>query len=115
MIVIISKSQKSSFQVYLVIVFNTFCFSDFTAVTTTAQERDSPMLLNVDPTAYDLIMPPRLCLPLTLPHPEPEPVCKMQTPAFFTMAQSSPDPQSVDTMNYARMSPLPSHATSSSS
>ena len=51
--------------------------------------------------------------PLVLPHPIPEPVCEMQTPALFTMAQSSP--QSVDTANYARLNPLPSPANSSSS
>ena len=34
---------------------------------------------------------------------------------LFTMAQSSPQPQSVDTANYARVNPLPSPATSSSS
>ena len=39
----------------------------------------------------------------------------MQTQALFTMAQSSPQPQSVDTDNYARVNPLPSPATSSSS
>ena len=52
---------------------------------------------------------------LVLPPPVPEPVCEMQTPALFTMAQSSPQPQSVDTGNYARVNPLPSTATSSSS
>ena len=45
----------------------------------------------------------------------PEPVCEMQTPALFTMAQSSPQPHSVDTANYVRVNPLPSPATSSSS
>ena len=39
----------------------------------------------------------------------------MQTPALFTMAQTSPQPQSVDTANYARVNALPSPATSSSS
>ena len=39
----------------------------------------------------------------------------MQTPALFTMAQSSPQPQSVDTANYARVNPLPSPANFSSS
>ena len=53
--------------------------------------------------------------PLVLPPPVPEPVCKMQTPALFMMAQSSPHPQSVNTANYARVNPLPSPATSSSS
>ena len=53
--------------------------------------------------------------PLVLPHPVPEPVCVMQTPALFMMAQSSPQPQSVDTANYARVNPLPSPVTSSSS
>ena len=52
---------------------------------------------------------------LVLPHPVPEPVCEMQTPALFTMAQSCPQPQSVDTINYARENQLPSPATSSSS
>ena len=53
--------------------------------------------------------------PLVLPPPVPEPVCEMQTSALFTMAQSSPQPQSVDTATYARVDPLPSPATSSSS
>ena len=53
--------------------------------------------------------------PLLLAPTVPEPVCEMQTPALFTMAQSSPQPQSVDTVNYARVNPLPSPATSSSS
>ena len=53
--------------------------------------------------------------PLVLPPPVPEPVCEMQTPALFTMAQSSPQPQSVDTANYVRVKPLPSPATSFSS
>ena len=39
----------------------------------------------------------------------------MKTPALFTMAQSSPEPQSVDTANYARVNPLPSPATPFSS
>ena len=45
----------------------------------------------------------------------PEPVCEIQTPALFTMAQTTPQPQSVDTANYARVNPLSSPATSSSS
>ena len=53
--------------------------------------------------------------PLVLPPPVPEPVCEMQTPALFTIAQSSPQPQSVDTAKYAWVDPLPSPATSSSS
>ena len=39
----------------------------------------------------------------------------MQTPALFTMAQSSPQPQSVDTVTYARVKPLPSPGTISTS
>ena len=62
----------------------------------------------------DDILPSPLT-PLVLAPTVPEPVCKMQTPILFTMAQSSPQPQSVDTTNYARMNPLPSPATSSSS
>ena len=53
--------------------------------------------------------------PLVLPPPAPEPVCEMLTPALFKMAQSSSQPQSVDTTNYRRGNPLPSSATSSSS
>ena len=53
--------------------------------------------------------------PLVLPHKVPETVCEKQTPAIFTIAQSSQQPQSVDTANYARVSPLPSPATFSSS
>ena len=48
-------------------------------------------------------------------HPVPEPVCEMQIPSLFTMARSSPQPQSVDTITYAQVYPLPSPATSSSS
>ena len=62
----------------------------------------------------DDILPSPLT-PLVLPPPIPEPVCEMQTPALFTMAQSSPQSQSVDTLMYARVNPLPSPATSSSS
>ena len=45
----------------------------------------------------------------------PEPVCEMQTPALIKRVQSTPQPQSVDTANYARMNSLPSPATSSAS
>ena len=58
---------------------------------------------------------PSALTPLLLQPPVPKRVCEMQTPALFTMAQSSPQPQSVDTANYARVNPLPSPATSSSS
>ena len=61
----------------------------------------------------DMLLSP--LTPLVLSHPVPEPVCEMQTPALFTMAQSSPQPQSVDTANFARVNPLPSPARSSSS
>ena len=53
--------------------------------------------------------------PLVLAPTVPKPVCEMQTPDLFTVAQSSPQPRSVDTANYARVNPLPSPATSSSS
>ena len=62
----------------------------------------------------DDILPSPLT-PLVLQPPVPEPVCEMQTPALFTMAQSSPQPQSVDTVTFARVNPLPSPATFSSS
>ena len=62
----------------------------------------------------DDILPSPLT-PIVLTPTVPEPVCDMQTPALFTMAQYFPQPQSVDTANYARMNPLPSTATSSSS
>ena len=45
----------------------------------------------------------------------PESVYEMQTPALSTKAQSSPQPQSVDTANYAWVNPLPSPTTTSSS
>ena len=92
MILIIRKSQKSTFYILLALVFNTVCFSDSSAVTPTAQEGGSPIPLNVDPTTYDFIMPEvddilhTLLTPLLLPHAVPEPVCEMQTPALFTMA-----------------------------
>ena len=87
----------------------------------TSQAEGSPIPPNFDTTAYDLIMlevddiVPSPLTPLVLQHPTPEPVCVMQTPALFTMAQSSPQLQSVDTSTYARVNPLPSPATSSSS
>ena len=59
-----------------------------------------------------------IILPLTtlvLCHPVPESVCEMQTPALFTMVQTSPEPQTLDTANYKRVNPLPSPATPSSS
>ena len=71
--------------------------------------------------AYDLIMLeiddilPSPLTPLVLSTTVSELVCKMQTPALFTMGKSSPRPQSVDTANIARVNPLPSPATSSSS
>ena len=48
---------------------------------------------------------------LVLPHPVPEQVCEMQTSALFTIAQSSTQPKSVDTINYARVNPLLSPVT----
>ena len=63
----------------------------------------------------DDILPSHLT-PLVLAPTAPEPVCEMQTPAaLFTLTQSSPQPESVDTANYARVNPLPSPATYSSS
>ena len=62
----------------------------------------------------DDILPSPLT-PLVLAPTVPEPVCEMQTAALFTMAQTSPQSQSVDTANYARVNPLPSPATFSSS
>ena len=93
-----------------------FCFS-----ASTTQEGASPIPPNVELTAYDLIMLevedilPSPLTPLVLPPPEPKPVCEMQTPSLFTIAQSSPQPQSVDTANYARVNPLLLPASSSSS
>ena len=52
--------------------------------------------------------------PLVLPPQVPEPIYETQTPALFTMAYTSPQPQSVDTANYAQVNTLPSTATSSS-
>ena len=77
-----------------------FCFRNSTAVPT-HQEEGSPIPLNVDPTAYNLItlevenILHSPLTPLVLPPPVPEPVCEMHTPALFTIAQSSPQPQSV--------------------
>ena len=62
----------------------------------------------------DDILPSPLT-PLVLAPTVPEPVFNMQTQALFTMAQTSPQPQSVDTAKYARVNPLHSPATSSSS
>ena len=62
----------------------------------------------------DGILPSPLT-PLVLAPTIPEPVYEMQTSALFAMVHSSPQPQSVDTANYARVNPLPSPATSSSS
>ena len=61
----------------------------------------------------DDILPSPLT-PLVLAPTVAEPVCKMQTLALFTMAQSSPQPQSVGTANSAQVKPLASPATSSS-
>ena len=97
-----------------------FCFSDSTAVST-HHEGGSPIPPNVDPRAYDLIMLevddilPSPLTPLVLALTVPKPVCERQRPALFMMAQSSPQPQSVDTVNYARVNPLPSPASSSPS
>ena len=62
----------------------------------------------------DDILPSPLT-PLVLPPPVPEPVSKMQTLALFTMAQASPQPQSVNLATNARVKPLPLSATSFSS
>ena len=62
----------------------------------------------------DDILPSPLT-PLVLAPTVPKPVCEMQTLALFAMAQSFPQPQSVDTGNYARVNPLSSTATYSSS
>ena len=62
----------------------------------------------------DDILPSPLT-PLVLAPTVSESVCEMQTPALFSMAQASPQPQSVDTANCALVDPLPSVATSSSS
>ena len=53
--------------------------------------------------------------PLVLSPPVPEQVCKMQTPALFSISQAFAKTQSVDSATYARVNPLPSPATSSSS
>ena len=72
------------------------CFSGTTAVNSGSQDGGLPISPNVDPTAYDLIMLeiddilPSPLKQLVLPPPEPEPVCEMQTPALFTIAQPSP-------------------------
>ena len=58
---------------------------------------------------------PSTLAPLVLPHAVPQPVCVMQTPTFVTVAQSSPHLQSMNRANYARLNPLPSSATCSSS
>ena len=97
-----------------------FCLSNSTAVSA-HQEEGSPIPPNVDPTAYDLIILevddilPSPLTPLVLAPTVTKPVCEKQTPALFTMAQSYPQPQSVDTVNYARVNPLSLPATSSSS
>ena len=118
-ILTIRKFQKNFFLTFHVLVSNIFfCFTNSTPVPT-HHEGGSPIPPNVDPTAYDLIMlevDDILPSPLTprVPAPTvPEPVCEMQTPALFTMAQSSPQPHSVVTASYARVNPLPSPATSS--
>ena len=119
MFLIIRKFQKNSSLIFQVLISNTpFCFNDSTAVPTT-QEGSSPIPSNVDPTAYDIIMLevkellPSPLTSLVLPPPVSETVYEMQTPALFTMAQFSPQPQPVDTENFASVNPLPSPATSS--
>ena len=96
-----------------------FCFSDATTVTSSAQDGGSGIPQKIDLTAYDLIMldvddiRPSPLTTLVLPHPVPEPVCEMQTPALFTMAHASPQPHFVDSANHARVNTLLSHTTSS--
>ena len=121
-ILTIRKFQKNFFLTFQELVFNTFPVlatpMQFPPNTKDARQPPPP---NVDPTAYDLIMLevddilPSALTPLVLAPTVPEPICKMQTPALFTMAQSSPQPQSVNVANCARVKPLPSPTTSSSS
>ena len=95
------------------------CFNDTTAVNPGPQDGGSTTPINVDP--YDLIMLdfddflPLSLTPLVLPLTMPEPVCEMQTPALFTIAHASPQPQSVDLATHIRLISLPSPATCSSS
>ena len=120
-ILTIRKFQKNFFLIFQALAFNTFfCLINSTAVST-HQEGGSPIPRNVDPMAFHLIVLevddilPSPLTPLVLAPTVPKPVCEMQTPAFFTMAQPSPHPKFVDTANYARVNPMPSSATSSSS
>ena len=116
---IISKSWKNSFAFTKLLHTTLFCFNDTTAVNPSPHDGGSHVSANLDPTAYDIFMlyvNDILFSPLAflvLPSPVPEPVCEMSTPALFTMAQASPQPQSVDSAS--RLNQLPSPATSSSS
>ena len=84
-----------------------FSFSDTTAVNTASHDGGSLIPPNVDPTAYDFIildvdnMLPSPLTPQVLPLLLPVRICEMQTPALFTMAQASPQPQSVDSATYS--------------
>ena len=120
-ILTIRKFQKNFFLTFQVLVFNIFpvLATPLQFPPNTKDAHQTPP--NVDPTAYNLIMLefddilPSPLTPLVLPPTVTEPICKMQTPALFTMAQSSPQPQSMNVANCARANPLPSPATSSSS
>ena len=99
-----------------------FHFSDTTDVNQPPSYNEgSPIPPNFEPTDYDHIMldvddilPSTLTPPVLAP-PVPKPVCKLQTPALFTMIHASPRPQSLDAPNYElRVNHLPSPATSSS-
>ena len=85
-----------------------FVFSATTAVNPRSNDGGSPIPSNVDTLPLPLT-------PLVLPPPVPEPVCEIQSPALVTMAQPSPQPQSVDSATHVRRNQLPSLATSSSS
>ena len=117
MTLIIRKLRKTSFLVNLVLVPNTFLFWRLHSTHSRNAGRRFTNSSKCRPHSVIMLevkdIPPSPLTPLVLSHQVPELVCKMQTPALFMMAQSLPQPQSVDTANYARLNPLPSPATSS--
>ena len=122
MILEIRKFLENSILTYQELAFRQlFCFNDTTDVNPpSSYNKGSPIPPNFGPTEYDFIMLdvddtlPSLLTPPLLAPPVTEPVCELQTQAPFTMTHASPQPQSLDAPNYARVNPLPLPATFSS-
>ena len=120
MILTIRKSQKSSCSIFQALFFYTL-FVLVTPLQSSQLKKEAHRSLqmltprHMTSSCWRLRILPSPLTPLVLPPPVPEPICEMHTPAIFTMAQSSPQPQSVDTASYARVNPLSSPVIFSSS